>query len=65
MTRIRVSGTVDSAIAIQVDLEHDARVLLAKQEGRKEPCYSATIEDLLKKGLIRVKLHDAQASFSS
>jgi hypothetical protein len=50
-----VSGTVDKALALQIDLEHAARILLALQEGKKEPCYSETLEELLKKGLIRVK----------
>jgi hypothetical protein len=52
MTRIRVCGTVDSALAREIDLEHEARIRQAKQLGSyKVPNYSDTLEALLKGGL--------------
>ena len=55
MTRIRVCGTVDSAIARELDLEHAERERLAKSHGGKVPTQSDTLQDVLKKGLIRSK----------
>jgi hypothetical protein len=55
MTRIRVCGTVDSALAREIDLEHEERKRLSQKQGLNEPSYSDTLQVLLKKGLIRVK----------
>lgn len=55
MTRIRVCGTVDSALAREIDLEHKERLRLSHKQGVEEPSYSDTLQVLLKKGLIRVK----------
>lgn len=53
MTRIRVCGTVDSDLAIQVDLEHKERKRQACRAFKTEPTFSDTFEDLLKIGLAR------------
>jgi hypothetical protein len=55
MTRIRVCGTVDSALAREIDLEHKERLRLSHMQGLEAPSYSDTLQVLLKKGLIRVK----------
>ncbi len=55
MTRIRVCGTVDSAIARDLDPEHAERESLAKRQGSKIPTQSDTLQDVIKKGLIRSK----------
>jgi hypothetical protein len=55
MTRIRVCGTVDSAIARELDLEHAERERAARKYGGKIPTQSDTLQDILKKGLIRSK----------
>ncbi len=55
MTRIRVAGTVDIALAKQLDLEHQERKRKAAEAGADAPDYSDTLELIIKKGLIRTK----------
>ena len=55
MTRIRVCGTVDSALAREIDLEYEERKRLSHKLGEEEPSYSDVLQVLLKKGLIRVR----------
>ena len=50
MTRIRVCGTVDSALAREIDLEHEERIRLSHKQGLEEPSYSDTFAGAFEEG---------------
>jgi hypothetical protein len=53
MTRIRVCGMVDSALAREIDLEFEAQKNLCRKLGEETPSYSDILQALLKMGLAR------------
>ncbi len=52
MARTRICGTVDADVAFQVTLEHRNRTRRARLAGDKQPNFSRTLEDVLKKGIL-------------
>jgi hypothetical protein len=49
--RQRVSATVDAKVADALDFEHVKRKRVALDAHQKEPDFSHTVEDVIRKGL--------------
>ncbi len=55
MTRIRVAGTVDVAVALDLDKEVEAQQKQAATSGVETPTTSDVLQDVMKKGLAQLR----------
>ncbi len=55
MTRIRVAGTVDVAVALDLDKEVEAQQKQAATSGVETPTKSDVLQDVMKKGLAQLR----------
>ncbi len=55
MTRIRVAGTVDVAVALDLDKEIEAQQKQAATKGAETPTKSDVLQDVMKKGLAQLR----------
>ncbi len=54
----RVVGSASSVFYLELERIHDLEVALAKVGDREEPCWSNTVEMLLRKGVKAYKLEN-------